>query len=315
MSDELRRRFQDKIQGRPPAARRPPPAPAGEIAPADSLLIAGLEHGALSAALPVHPDFRHGRTRVRMTIDLGSGLREAGCSLDHGKRRWLLALCPHLLEHECGAGDGLDSLLGDRRRRDPADGIARETAARGQPGGMEVIHLIGHVALELLAAASGARHCNAAACAYRERPDRFDLYLECTDPLLGRAVAVLAAASVRDIVAGRDRLQVHRCCRDLLAALQLTDRSALVPEDVADSLGWTIEAAREGLEALVRLGFLEAVRAPFTFSSPGGVLYRRPRGGGPWSIAPPGRALSPADRSPAPRARPDEPSPSDRGRS
>lgn len=268
MSDELRRRFQDKIQGRPPIARRAGGQAGQEAVPPDTLLIHPIEHGPLHSALPLNPLFRKDRDRLRLTLDLGSDLRRRVRTLSPAQREALLSFSPRIDHHDCCLGLGLDALL--------------TTGADGQPSpsatdvdGLALAHLIEHLALELLTEASAGRECHGATCALADRSERFDLFLEVSDPLLGRTAAILAAVMARDACAGLDRLDLHLRTRDLLITLATVDRTAMVPEDIASERDWTVTGARDALDALVRIGYLEARIAPFTFSSTTGILYRR----------------------------------------
>jgi hypothetical protein len=141
--------------------------------------------------------------------------------------------------------------------------------------GLALAHLIEHVAIDLIATATGTPRCSGVTCAYAGRLDRFDIFLECSDPALGRAVAILATVIVRDLRGGRERLAAHRRCRDLLAHLAATRSRHVAPEDVAASLDWTVADAIATLDGLVRLGYLDPLPASFTFSTPTGLLFRR----------------------------------------
>ncbi len=277
MSDELLRRFRDKIQGRPAGRRRVPGVAPEETSgdpPEDPVRIRGLEHGPFPAATRYNPRFLPGVGRVRLTVDLGARIRQRPWPLGPHERDGLLALCPRLLSHDCvgngdlGIGDLLAPLTNAMSLRPVGGGAATAD-------GLPVAHLIEHVAIDLMVAASGTTRCSGATCAYRDRWDRFDIFLECDDPSLGSAVAILAAASVRDLCSGIDRLAIHARCRDLLFLITSTGRRSLAPEDVASALEWNLAGARETLEATVRLGYLDAVPAPFTFSSATGLIFRR----------------------------------------
>ena len=268
MSDELRRRFQDKIQGRPPLARRSGGQAGQETVPPDTLLVHHIEHGALPSALPLNPLFRKDRHRLRLTLDLGSDLRRRVRSLSPAQREALLSFSPRLDHHDCCLGLGLGALL-----TTGADG--RSSPAATDADGLALAHLIEHLALELLTEASAGRECHGATCALADRAERFDLFLEVSDPLLGRTAAILAAVMARDACASLDRLDLHLRTRDLLIALATGDRTVMAPEDVAIDHDWTVTGAREALAALVRIGYLEARVAPLTFSSTAGILYRR----------------------------------------
>jgi hypothetical protein len=280
VSDELLRRFRDKIQGRPAGRRRvsgsAPEETLGD--PVEDLIrIRALEHGPFPAATRYNPRFLPGVGRIRLTVDLGARIRQRPLPVGAYERDRLLALCPRLLSHDCagnggqGMGDLLAPVTGATPARPGDDGATAD--------GLPVAHLIEHVAIDLMVAASGATRCSGATCAYRDRWDRFDIFLESDDAALGSAVAILAAVAVRDLFSGGDRLAIHARCRDLLALIASTGRKSLAPEDVASALEWNLAGARETLEAAVRLGYLDAVPAPFTFSSATGLIFRRAASG------------------------------------
>lgn len=270
MPDELLRPFRDKIRGRTPAARPAdePPDPDGEETPPDTILLRDVVVGPFPEAARLHSGFVPGIPRVRLTLDVGAGLRKRPGPLGAEETRALLRICPRLLDHDCG-GNGL---LGDLLS-------GASTVAAPGPGegdGLYLAHLIEHVAIELIVAATGVPRCSGATCAHAGRLDRFDIFLECADPLAGRAAAVLAAALVRDLRLGfTDRLALHRRCLDLLTLLASAGDARLVAEDVAVRMEWGKEEALQALQEMVRLGYLDAGPAAYVFSSPTGVLFRR----------------------------------------
>lgn len=258
MSDDLRRSFRDKIRrrptGRPNGGEDLPPS---TTASADTIAIQALAAGPHPQAASLHPRFVPGMPRVRMTIDIGAGLRSRPDLLPGAAIEGLLRICPLLPEHECGSGGPLGP-----------------SGAEHDEDGLGLAHLLEHVAIELVASANGGS-CHGVTCAWPGRLDRFDIFLESADIPLARACALLAAAIVRDLSVGADRVEGHRLCRDLLAAFTRGDLRDMVAEDAADLLGLDLEQALAGLEDLRRLGYVDAVSAPFTFSSGTGVLFRR----------------------------------------
>jgi hypothetical protein len=271
VTDELLRPFIDKIRGRAPAPKAPGPAPAGLEAevPPDAILIREVRLGYFPEVSSLHPGFVPGIARVRLTLDLGAHLRGRSIPLHPEGREALLELCPRLPDHECGGGDEIRRMLaGDGARPADADG--------GERDGLSIAHLIEHVAIEMLVSVSGVPRCSGVTCAHKDRLDRFDIFLESVDPLAGRAVAVLAAAVVRDLCLRRNgRLSLHRRCRDLLAHLSCSGVATLVAEDTARNLGCDQDEALQAMEELVRLGYLTAAPSPYLFSSTSGVLFRR----------------------------------------
>jgi hypothetical protein len=240
----------------------------------------------------LHPLFVPGLPRVRVTLAIGPDLRRRARTLPIRQVNRLLDLCPGLSRHSCGAGNPLRALL---RRSDPhpagpdRDGLPAQPAAAAPAAagvqaddGVTIAHLIEHVAIDMTVLAAGGGRCSGVTCAWRDRLDRFDLFLESSDPALARAAVLLAAGLVRDLCMGRTVLDDYRRGRDLLAALTARGRRDTAPEDVCDALGWGMEETITTLRTLVRCGYLEAVVAPFTFSSPAGVIFRPAPPAGPF---------------------------------
>ena len=276
MTDELLRPFRDKIRGRPPVPKAPEASPSAleDEAPGDAVLIREVRVGFFPEVSRLHPGFVPGIPRVRLTLDVGARLRRNPATLHAEGRAALLDLCPRLRDHDCGAGDEIHHLLA---ADEGAGAGARATAPDSdEQDGLAVAHLIEHVAIEMIVGVSGVLRCSGVTCAHRDRLDRFDIFLESLDPLLGRAAAVLAAAVVRDLCLRRTgRLALHRRCRDLLALLSSSRAASMVAEDAGARLGCSPDEGLQVLEELVRLGYFRAAPSAYLFSSATGVLFRR----------------------------------------
>ncbi len=312
MSDDLLRSFRDKIRSRSAGRGREEAGGIGGAGSTESaaagLVVLEAGVGLFNEADRLHPLFVPGVPRVRITLEIGSDLRHRAARLSIRQLDRLLEVCPNLSRHACGAGDPLQVLL---RRPDPAaagtpiPGTAGSTlrAAGSMPAtpasrmapedGVVLAHLIEHVAIDLTVGAAGGGRCSGVTCAWRDRLDRFDLFLESPDPALARATVLLAAALVRDLCFGSASLEAYRRGRDLLAALTVRGRRDTAPEDVCEALHWGLPDALTTLETLVRFGYLESIAAPFTFSSPTGVIFRPAPAGAPIDL----RAAFPADRT------------------
>ena len=278
MPDELLRPFRDKIRGRTPTARPAdePADPDGEETPPDTILIRDVVVGPFPEAARLHSGFAPGIPRVRLTLDVGAGLRKRPGPLGAEETRALLRICPRLLDHDCGGNGLLGDLLSGAGPGAVPGPEPEAAAGPGEGDGLYLAHLIEHVAIELIVAATGVPRCSGATCAHAGRLDRFDIFLECADPLAGRAAAVLAAALVRDLRLGfTDRLALHRRCLDLLTLLASAGDARLVAEDVAVRMECGKDEALQALQEMVRLGYLDAGPASYVFSSPTGVLFRR----------------------------------------
>jgi hypothetical protein len=278
--DELLRPFRDKIRGRALTSRpagEPADGPAEEVRP-DTIQIRDVAVGPFPEAARLHAGFTPGVPRVRLTLDVGLALRKKPGPLGAVESRALLEFCPRLFDHDCGAAGLLRSLLSGGEPatgKNPDAGSDPDCSPDGRDG-LNLAHLIEHVAIELIVAVTRVQRCSGATCAHIGRLDRFDIFLECADPLAGRAAAILAAALVRDLRIGHtDRLSLHRRCLDLLALLAPAGDARMVAEDVAQRLDCGRDEALQALHEMVRLGYLDAGPAAYLFSSPTGVLFRR----------------------------------------
>src|SRR5207245_7495384 len=172
----------------------------GAPAPA-TLRVGGVEHGLCPSATPLNDEFQAIAPRVRLIIDLGEEFRRRAARPDGRVREGLLRLCPTRPLHACADRQGLDSWLSGEAPA-PASRARSEADADGLP----VAHLVEHMALDLLSAAAPAGRRSGAACAYRDRADRYDVFFECDDPVLGRAAAPPSPAGPRPIGLGRARV-------------------------------------------------------------------------------------------------------------
>jgi len=256
MSEELRRRFRGKIERRSTTRRRVAPPPDLPARPVTApVRILSVEIGRFPEILPLHGGFSPARALVRLALGLDpeqlsgeAGLADAWAAI---KR-----LAPGLDAHHC-PGHAPDRRFGTL---DPL-GLA---------------HLILHAALDLASMLNQGAPCHGLTCAPHDPHGHFDIFLDGPDPIAGRSAAVLAAAAVRDTRAAAGRLDTHLRSRDLLTGLVRESRTSVVPEDAALLLGVPVAEALEALDELERLGYLERVAAPFTFSSRTGVLFRKP---------------------------------------
>jgi hypothetical protein len=140
--------------------------------------------------------------------------------------------------------------------------------------GMLAAHLIEHAAIDLLVAAKPSDGCSGAIGAHRDPVGRFDIFLECQDFLLGRAVATLATAGVRDLCTGMDRTSLHQRCRDLLVHLANAPERQFGSKDIARRFRWNLAEVLAALDALVRFGYIEQVKTPLTLDSSSGRLFQ-----------------------------------------
>ncbi len=268
MTEAIRRRFRDKIEGRsdpgraraagsaPPAA--PSTAAAGLDAGETSLRVREIATGPFPAAASLSPAFPPGGPALRMTLDLDAGFL-ARMARPGGKARdRILTLCPGLLDQACGDTAALAGWL----------------LEGGVDDGLGPVHLIGHAALDLAAAVAGPARRGSAACAWRDPEARFDLFFDGVVPALGRTLLLLAAAAVRDLTLPADRTPDHALARDVLARLAGGRRAWVVPEDLVPEPARDRDQAARAIDALARFGYLEPLPAALTFSSAAGVLYR-----------------------------------------
>lgn len=157
------------------------------------------------------------------------------------------------------------------RRRPGNDGNAKRRRGlpdQGHPAGFDpslaLAHLIEHAIIDFQSYISGVKRCSGVTGALIDEPGRFDLLVECPDPLAGRCALALAVTWLSEIASG---VALSEAERDLLAASRAVLRCAerqRTASSVAGRLGWTEGRAESALTSLCEMGCLG--REPFAFN-------------------------------------------------
>jgi len=223
-----------------------------------------MEHGPHPEVQHLNDRFLPGSEKLKTTLDVLGG-EGSSDGIPAAAVPRLLEVFPGLTRHRCCGGNDLHSTLFHRRSR---SGCALPPTNHGT----DLCHLLEHLAMEMVAAVTGARRCSGLTCGYRTPPNRFDLFLECPDPRVG-AVALSCAAQILHSLltqgyapAGSPRYA--EAARYFLGR----PRSVLNPGDVlADMQGDPVQL-EDALKFLAVAGFLEEQR--FTFDFSGAILFR-----------------------------------------
>lgn len=121
----------------------------------------------------------------------------------------------------------------------------------------DVAHLVEHVMVDLQCAISGMRLCSGITCGHRSPENRFDIFVECTDPRAGAFAAHLATFLVAMVLA-KPRLS-HRY-RVLVTAARLVLTDPRLAGDLpllAHRLGRCAALTRWTQAAMLAFGLIE----------------------------------------------------------
>jgi hypothetical protein len=121
----------------------------------------------------------------------------------------------------------------------------------------DVAHLVEHVMVDLQCAISQMRLCSGITCGHRSPENRFDIFVECTDPRIGAFTARLATYLVALLLT---KPRLSRRYRDLVDAARLVASDPKLetdPKALARRMGRCTAVSHWALEGLKALGFIE----------------------------------------------------------
>lgn len=198
---------------------------------------------------PLHPSFRPGRTRLKMTLRI-----DPGEAPPDGLLASLETLLPSLPDHRCGGESGLRPGLDARHVDD------------GPHDGVEVAHLIEHVLIDVQHRIARTRSCSGVTCAWASQPTLFDLFVECPEEAVGRLSGGIAVDLVGELLDGRPVDPRYLCLADVARAAR--DHAGEPVETAARPLerAWGKPLVGASIEDLRSRGFLDRYPASFNFS-------------------------------------------------
>lgn len=131
----------------------------------------------------------------------------------------------------------------------------------------DVAHLIEHVMVDLQCAISQMRLCSGITCGYRTPENRFDIFVECTDPRVGAFSARLATFLVSMLL---HKPRLSRRYRDLVDAARFVAADPNLETDhleLSKRMGRCPVVSRWALAGLRALGFIEGQEEPYEHPS------------------------------------------------
>jgi hypothetical protein len=257
-SETLRESFQEKMRqkgfhrpGRGAGSR-------GEIR------LLEMVHGPHPEVDRLNDRFLAGAPRLKATFDfLGFEASNGGFSTDLISP--LLDSFPRIERHRCCGGNDIHATLFRRGSRN----------GDGQPAsdpGLDLCHLLEHLAMEMMGAMVPGRRCAGITCAYREPAHRFDLFLECDDGRVGAAALRCATQVLLSLFQAGEMPPGAGRYAETVRYFLGRPRSLLNPGEVLSDLQGNPAHLEAALRFLAAAGFLREERFTFDFGET--VLYR-----------------------------------------
>jgi hypothetical protein len=134
----------------------------------------------------LNPRFIAGRTKQKITIDVQTSTevcQRAAVVLEQEVRRLFPALC----KHDCGTN--VDAALEMKGPFNKFRGV------------IDIVHVIEHIMIDLMCTLTDLKICSGITCHYWCPPNRFDIFVESTNPKISLFAAYFATSLVREIVA------------------------------------------------------------------------------------------------------------------
>lgn len=169
------------------------------------LRLLGMGHGTYAAIDSLNPRFTAGAPKLCVAVETESKPRAEESELTTR----LLAGFPGLAKHECRV-TGMGLLLtapGTGIQLVPGDASANQA------------HLLEHVMIDLLAVFEPCVMRSGVTCAWRDPPERNDVFVECRDAQMGAAVATIALLALDAALDGRELTPLYRDIARVWAAM------------------------------------------------------------------------------------------------
>ncbi len=256
--ETLRASFQEKMRQK--GSHRPGKSGGGHRA---EIRFLEMSHGLHPEVDRLNDRFLPGAPRLKAMVDV-LGFESDTDGVPPALVPHLLEIFPNLERHRCCGGDIQSTLF----RRWRQSGSALPSGDRG----LDLCHLLEHMALELMRGMVPAAPCAGITCAHREPPHRYDLFLECDDERVGaaalRSAAHILLALLRPGQVAAGAFRFAETARYFLGR----PRSLLSPGEVLAALQGDPPQLQAALRFLAAAGFLEEDR--FMADLGETVLYR-----------------------------------------
>lgn len=230
--------------------------------------IHGVEHGALAQAAALNRKIDPAIPILKVALEIhweDPAAAERLVSIEAGLRRF----SDTISHHQC-RGLRAYRVFGPATEEGGAGHPRRQGDGAGPPPGFDaalaLAHLIEHAIIDFQSFITGARRCSGVTGALTDPPGRFDLMVECPDPLAGRCALALAVTWLGTIASGGDLPETEK---DLLAASRAVLRCPArrrTSSAIAGRLGWTERRADRALNSLCEMGCLGREAYAFNFS-------------------------------------------------
>jgi hypothetical protein len=204
--------------------------------------------------LTLNPRFRPDVPRIRLDVEIAWKGRDPHGALASFEDA-LVSVCPTLREHECRGHPEYRILT----RR---SGRSRKRSRSAEPFDMPLAlaHLLEHLMIDAIAWVTGETLISGATGARRDSPQRFDIFVECPDPVIASFAVQLSHSWMNTLLrgklldgTGRPTLQLAQTLYQgrpgPLAVADLAARIDRHPRELSHALQWLEEngfVRREG---------------------------------------------------------------------
>ena len=224
-----------------------------------SIWILSAEYNRFPELMSFNPDFGEDTPKLKVSIDVDPKL--AATLLEMGKdfRAALLEVCPSLTDHRCRSDSvetepldarDLGEICGRRLKDDPVD----------------IAHLLEHMVIDLVVEISGSDRCSGVTCGLHDPKNRFHVYVECEDAMVGEFAVRIAAKALTHLLHDVADPAVFRRPVNLARWVVGRNGDLYTPTGIADALGWSTNEATEAVAELVDFGLLAEEIPPVNFS-------------------------------------------------
>jgi hypothetical protein len=226
--------------------------------------IVGIEHGPLEQAGSLNRKIPRDRPLLRATLDIVWNEPDPAAAL--GRIEALLAgFSPSFHRHECRGPAGY-RVFSTRPRTALAGAGPDVEPAQPFDARLSLAHLIEHAVIDFESTITRQTRISGLTGARRRPPGRFDVMVECPDPVVGRLCLALAVWAT---TGAADARPPGRREHDILATARLAHRRSrrvFTSSTLARAFDWPCDRAAAALSCLEEFGYLRPLPYAMNFS-------------------------------------------------
>ncbi len=206
-----------------------------------------VQYGDFEEIEHLNPNFQKNFLKLKLTLDM---LSPKEIYIENFPRLMftLIEALPNLRYHQCSHGEKRHL----KREYDPSHLISPIKIIGDV---IDTVHLLEHTILELQCQISEMDVCSGLTCNYWEPENRFDVFVECTEPNIAIFSSNVAIAALKNIIYNTNDFDLPSLSDTVAIAKQIYSRGITDADELAGALQWSKPKVQSEIKRLDRFNF------------------------------------------------------------